>query len=840
MDNPIFDLLSEHLKQSIAKSIKIAEELGAATASPAHLWHTLASERGSVAAEILRKAGIDAKKILESLRAENMPSSTGGMILLRRKKKTQVRLSDDMINLLAKSFTIAAEHNHTFVGTEHAVLALAESTDSLNKKIIKEQGIDLKTIMQYAVNVLHSNTKFPEIASLIVPPHEEKKNQNNVMTKEKENSKITKKKTPALDFFTADLTTARAQKTIDPVIGREKEIDRLITILCRRTKNNPVLLGDPGVGKTAIVEGLAKKIVEGDVPEELQNKRILNLDMGLLIAGTTYRGEFEARLKQVVDEIKNDPRIIVFIDELHTIVGAGSNSGSLDAANMLKPALARGALRCIGATTSEEYKKHIESDSALERRFQPIVVGEPTQEETVAILKGIAPLYETFHGVRFMDDTLVAAVELADRFLTDKFFPDKAIDLLDEAATKKHLSKTPNPIFTRIKKVDAQLERAHDLKKRAIERELFKEALEIKANEKELEEIRVDLLALAAGKKSRTIKFLVTPEDIAAVVSRISGLPLEETRARGSSAAERRAELKKQIIGQDSAIDAILTALERSRLGLNNTDKPLASFIMAGPSGVGKTELAKQLAKVVFHDRQSFIRVDMSEFAEGFHVSKLVGSPAGYVGYKESNSFTDRVKRHPHSVILFDEIDKAHPDVFNLFLQILDEGFLTDAVGKKINFRNTLILMTTNIGTENFKAPQLGFQTMGSTMPNLEQIRASVINDIKSRFRAEFLNRVDEVLIMHPLSAQDIGQIVEIEIENVRGRLKKRGTGLSVDASAIALLGKQAQTRDQGARAVRAVVEEQIVTPLVRLLSDKKKQKNITINTDKEKIIFES
>lgn len=839
MNNRIFDLLSEHLKQSITKAVRLAENLGVPTVSLAHLWYTLASERGSVATEILHKAQVEPKKILETLRAQSFPSS-GGITLLRRKKKTPVSLSEGVITLLTKSFTIAAEHSHPFVGTEHAVLALAESNDAFNKKIIKIHTIDVKIIAQYAINVLHSNTKFPEIASLIVPPHEEKITRGDTRTKEKEITKTDKKKTPALDFFTVDITTARAQKTIDPVIGREKEIDRLITILCRRTKNNPVLLGDPGVGKTAIVEGLAKKITQGEVPEELQDKRILNLDMGLLIAGTTYRGEFEARLKQVVDEIKSDPHIIVFIDELHTIVGAGTNSGSLDAANMLKPSLARGYLRCIGATTNEEYKKHIESDPALERRFQPIVVGEPTMEKTVEILKGIAPLYETFHGVQFTEHTLRIAVELADRFLTDKFFPDKAIDLLDEAATKKHLSASPNPIFTRIKKVDAQLEKARDLKKRAIERELFKEALELKENEKELEKMRAELMNLATKNKLPSTKLMVTAEDIAAVISRITGLPLAETSMRVSSVSERFAELKKHIVGQDEAIEKILMALESARLGLNNPNRPLASFIMAGPSGVGKTELAKQLAEVVFHDRQSFIHIDMSEFAEGFHVSKLVGSPAGYVGYKESNSFTDRVKRHPHSVILFDEIDKAHPDVFNLFLQILDEGFLTDAVGKKINFRNTIILMTSTIGAEHFTAPKLGFQSGDSNSPTIEKIRASVVADIKARFRAEFLNRVSEVLIMRPLTTQDIERVVELEIEEIRGRLKKRGLGLAVDALAIAFLGKQAQTRDQGARAVRTVVEEQIVMPLVRMFADKKKQKNLSITTDKEKIIFEA
>lgn len=839
MNSDIFDLLSEHLKKSIALSLKIAGELGAPSVSPAHLWYSLASERGSVAAEILRKTGIDTKKILETLRAESSLDS-GGVSFLRRKTKKSIYLSNEMINVLTRSCIIAAEHNHTFVGTEHAVLALTENTDSLNKKIIKKNTIDIKTISEYATNVLHSNTKFPEIASLIVPPHQEKANQNNVKIKEKEISKTTKKKTPALDFFTVDITTERAQKTIDPVIGRAHEIDRLITILCRRTKNNPVLLGDPGVGKTAIVEGLAKKIAEGDVPEELQNKRILSLDMGLLIAGTTYRGEFEARLKQVVEEIKNDPRIIVFIDELHTIVGAGSNSGSLDAANMLKPALARGYMRCIGATTSEEYKKHIESDPALERRFQPIVVKEPTPEETLAILKGLAPLYETFHGVRFTEQALMAAVELADRFLTDKFFPDKAIDLIDEAATKKHLSKKPNPIFTRIKKIDAQLEKARNLKERAVERELFQEALEIKKDEKELEEMRAGMLALASEKKSRAAKYIITPDDIATVISRITGFPVSDTLTRASSMTEHRERLKKHIVGQDHAIDSLLMALERSRLGLHDSQRPLASFIMVGPSGVGKTELAKQLAETIFHDRQSFLRIDMSEFAEGFHASKLVGSPAGYVGYKESNAFTDRVKRHPHSVILFDEIDKAHPDVFNIFLQILDEGFLTDAIGKRINFRNTVILMTTTVGAENFKAPKLGFQSSDSLTPSNEKIRSSILNELKNRFHGEFLNRVGDVLIMRPLTPQNIESIVELEIENVRERLKKRGVELRADNSVISHLGAEAQTRDQGARAVRAVVEDLIITPTVTALSHNKKIKKIAITFREGKIIFET
>ncbi|MCX6722741.1 MAG: ATP-dependent Clp protease ATP-binding subunit, partial [Candidatus Staskawiczbacteria bacterium] len=667
------------------------------------------------------------------------------------------RLSKESEKLLEKAAAQAFKNEHRYIGTEHLLYALVESTADSVLNLLVTQKKSLNNIKEEIENVLSSIARFPEMSALIGGGQMGSPEALPNTFAPAIPNKSKNKKTPALDYFTTNLTNPKFLKTMDPIIGRAKETQRLIQILSRRQKNNPVLLGDPGVGKTAIVEGLAQKIITGDVPDELQNKKLLRLDLGLLIAGTIYRGEFEGRLKQLMDEIKNDPNIIVFIDEMHTIVGAGSASGTLDAANILKPALARGEMRCIGATTFEEYKKHIESDPALDRRFQPIIVNEPSAEETIQILTGVAKNYAAFHGVDISPSAIVAAVKLAERQYPEKFFPDKALDLLDEAAAAKKLSDKNKTWLKKIRTIENKIKELQEQKYEAVAKETFALAAKLKKEEETCAKQILDLQKQNINQKTKK-KLILDAEDIKNLLSQSFGLNIIQDEDSNEHFEKIANQIKSQIIGQDEVIEKIINTLKKTQLGLRDPNRPIASFLFVGPSGVGKTALAKILAKSYFGElqgRSNFIRIDMSEFGESFQATKLIGAPAGYVGYKESNSLADKIKNHPYSVILLDEIDKAHPDIFNLFLQILDEGRLTDASGKKINFKNTIIIMTANLGDDMLKKGTMGFGDVG-IKKKYEEADKKLSEEIKNKFRADFLNRIDQILFFHPLQTQDL------------------------------------------------------------------------------------
>ncbi|MBI5022734.1 MAG: ATP-dependent Clp protease ATP-binding subunit [Candidatus Magasanikbacteria bacterium] len=829
MSTSIFQKFSTHLQQTLKNGFKIAAELRHKEMNPLHLLYGLLIEKGAVGAEILFKIGLDKEKIVSFL--INIPKDNNAGL---------PEISNDAQKVISKAAIIAAENQHRYIGTEHLILAMVETKSALLEQFFATHKIDLNNLQQTAFNVIIGTNRFPEMTALFGSP-----------TKEKEEVKpgaVTKprvRKNPALDFFSFDLTGTKAQKTLDPIIGRETEITRLIQILCRRLKNNPVLLGDPGVGKTAIVEGLAQKIMAGEVPDQLQGKKIRRLDLGLLIAGTIYRGEFENRLKQLLDEVKSDPDIILFIDELHTIVGAGSASGSMDAANLLKPALARGEIRCIGATTFEEFKKHIESDAALERRFQPIIVNEPTKEETVAILRGIKENYEKFHYLKITDEAIFAAVELAGRYRQDKFFPDKAIDLLDEAGSAKKLTVKSSGVLRQQKNLEKQLREAGEKKEKAVLEENFEKALQFK-DEEDLIAQKIEDLKEKINKSDKRPKTILEAKDIAKIIALSTGIPAEEIiDEEKNKLLNLEEDIKKKIIGQDEAVKEVAQSLRRARMGLSHPGRPLASFLFTGPSGVGKTELTKVLAELIFKDRDAFIRLDMSEFSEGFQTSKLIGSPVGYVGYKEGNKFTDKIKHKPYSVILFDEIDKAHPEVFNILLQILDEGHLTDATGKKINFKNTIIVMTSNLGNEPFRNAGFGFQD-GKPAVQIDakksaSLKNSVLKTLSEHFRPEFLNRLDSILVFKPLLEKDLEKIVELKIAELNERLIKKNLALSISNDAAKILAKQAGEREEGARGIGKIIQKEVEEKLAEWLlqNQTKKKQAIKINAKKNAVLLE-
>jgi ATP-dependent Clp protease ATP-binding subunit ClpC len=635
-----------------------------------------------------------------------------------------------------------------------------------------------------------------------------------------------------LDLFSTNLTSDTVQKNIDPVIGRKDEINRLIQILSRRTKNNPVLLGDPGVGKTAIIEGLAKKILHGEVPDVLAEKKILSLDLSAIVAGTMYRGEFENRLKQIIDEVKQDENIILFIDEIHNIIGTGSSAGSLDAANILKPALARGQLRCIGATTHEEYKKFIESDKALERRFQVVMVDEASEDETFEILKGIKENYEHYHAVGITEDALRAAVSLSKRYLPDKKFPDKAIDLIDEAASHTKVARKFSTQTKRIKELERSLKSIQETKRNYILNENYTQALNIKDQE---DIVLQELNALKAVKEKNKPELVgeITAHDIASVVSQATGIPLSEIEAsEKKQLTNLERYLQKHLFGQNEAIARVAETIRRSRSGLSDPRKPLGSFMFLGPSGVGKTEMARLLSRMLFNRDNALIRIDMSEFAERFNVSKLIGAPAGYVGYKEGNQLTDAVRKKPYSVILFDEIEKAHPDVFNLLLPVLEDGYLTDATGKQVNFRNTIIIMTSNIGLKEFtNQATVGFSLDDGTHNfKRQEMQEYIMRSLKDHFRPEFLNRLDNIVIFDPLTEATAKKIVQRELKEVEERLSLRGQRLAIDQGVVKRLVAEFKPQE-GARSLKRAVQRLVIDQLAeKLLSGTLDTAKSTIN----------
>jgi ATP-dependent Clp protease ATP-binding subunit ClpC len=630
-----------------------------------------------------------------------------------------------------------------------------------------------------------------------------------------------KRKQNALDFFATNLTAEELQKDIDPVVGRDAEIERLIHILCRRTKNNPILLGDPGVGKTAIVEGFAKRILQGDVPDLLLNKKVYNLDLGILIAGTIYRGEFEARLRQVIEEVINNPDIILFIDEIHNIVGAGSNQGTMDAANILKPALARGTIRCIGATTPGEFKKYIESDPALERRFQPIFVKEPSLEDTIKIIEGIKSNYEHYHSVHITSEAITKAVELADRYITNKFLPDKAIDLIDETAAAKRITIKMQVWQNKLVKIKQKLEKVILAKERAASLDKFSEAVKLKDEE---EKLRAEMKRIEKNGKAKKIKILATvnPVDVYQQIARITGSsPTELLLDEPEQFDKLTQKIKERIVGQDHVVETVTKLIRQAKLGLSHPERPLASFLFVGESGVGKTELSKALAQLLYPGTDALIKLDMTEFNESFGVSKLLGSPAGYIGYKESNQFTDRIKMNPYCVVVFDEIDKAHRDVMKLLLQILENGEITDSTGRKVSLKHAIIVLTTSLGAEEAKRGGIGFDEHSTTIQSPEVFK-HLLEKLKTHFSPEVINRIDRVCVFKTLTHDDLLHLAELEIKKFNDRLKNYHTAITIDKDSLHHLLSQIPQKTLGARDVRRHVREQVEHVMADIIIHKK------------------
>lgn len=822
MINFLNEKFSTRAKSALKAAQKISRELHHPYIGTEHLLYGIVTEISSFATEVLLKNRISKDLVrLELLRRQ---SDTPNAELI-----WEPRLSENLRHVLDQAAMVANKYQYQFIGTEHFLFGMVDGALNRAKTILLNLNIDPEEIKKNLLSIFENVSKFPEIVN------------QPLSTRELEEAP-TGNNSPALDYFTLDLTEKAKNGSIDPLIGREKEVQRLISILNRRTKNNPVLIGDPGVGKTAIVEGLALAIRDRKVPDSLLDKRILTLDLALIVAGSMFRGEFENRLKQIIDEVKTAGDIILFIDELHTVVGAGATTGSLDAANILKPALARGELRAIGATTLVEYKKHIEQDAALERRFQPIIVKEPNAKETLEILKGLRPNYEAHHGVEITDGALEAAIKLSMRYLTDRFLPDKAIDLVDEAAAFYKTQVPGGGPKTSLNTIERDLSELLDQKKKAVGAGDFATAKTVKTEEKQLLEKKRKLQGKKANQKP---PLKITAAQIAETVARITGIPTQNLlRQEAQKLLSLEKKLKNGIVGQDAVLKEIASSIRRSRAGISSPHRPQGSFMFLGPSGVGKTLMAKLLAEELFEDENALIRIDMSEFMEKHNVARLVGAPAGYVGYEEGGKLTESIKRRPYAVILFDEIEKAHPDVLNMLLQILDEGELTDAGGKKINFRNTLLILTSNIGLSSLNkwAQHFGFSGTGRKNPDeldANLVREQVLSQIREHFRPEFLNRIDKIVVFNPLKKADIKKVVKLEFKKLQNQIAaERQIKLKTNETVTNFLTAKSFDPAQGARLVRKnlqdLVEDVVAEQILRHKTKAGQTATLILKTEKK------
>jgi len=790
---------TERARSVLAAAQEQARLRGAEAMDTEHILLGLLQAEGSIAIEVLRAMGIDPNAVVEEIEknTERKPPIAGIEGVTPGAKRVIQLLQDESRDL-----------GHTWIGTEHILLALLREGEGLAAQILTGMGAELGKAREEVVKRVGGNlsAKAEDITSGPATPGAGPGRRTNA------------KRTPTLDTYGRDLTQLAAAGNLDPVIGREKEIERVIQILSRRTKNNPVLIGEPGVGKTAVAEGLAEAIVSNRVPETLRGKRVIALDLGSLVAGTKYRGEFEERLKKVLDEIKRSGDIILFIDEMHNIIGAGAAEGAIDASSILKPLLARGELQCIGATTLDEYRKHVEKDAALERRFQPVMISEPTVEETMKILQGLRDRYEAHHKVKYTDEALEAAVKLSDRYVSDRFLPDKAIDLIDEAGSRVRMkaSETPDELRALDEKI---AELAHE-KEAAVARQEFEKAAEFRDKEQELRKLREE-----KKKDWQTrdipVKSQVTADDIANIVSDWTGIPVKKLAAEESERLlHLEDELHRRVIGQSEAVEAVARAVRRSRAGLKDPKRPIGSFIFLGPTGVGKTELARTLAEALFGDEDAMIRLDMSEYQERHTVSRLVGAPPGYVGYDEGGQLTEAVRRKPYSVVLLDEIEKAHPDVFNVLLQVLEDGRLTEARGRTVDFRNTVIIMTSNAGAEVIHGKAvLGFTTEKDTERAHVEMKDRVMDAVKRIFRPEFLNRVDEIIVFHSLTTAPLKSIVDLQLREVANRLSE-ASSIAVEVTDAAKEKLIAEGTDPayGARPLRRAIQRLVEDPLSDLV----------------------
>lgn len=813
----LLDNFSTHLKNVIARAISWARDTEAEQVEPFHLFVGLTEEPGSVAGEILQKNNFPLVEFRKSL-TKRRPEGLEGMPALPD-------LGPGASTVIEKALFAAYERGHSYIGTEHLLLALLECKDPALVSLFKNLNTDTKALIDNVVGSLETSGKNTAIDSMIRTLDTLAAEADNDTHDHKHDTEPAKKKgkstESALAFFTVNLTDSKSEKKLDPVVGRDNEIDRVINILSRRTKNNPVLIGEPGVGKTAIVEGLAKRIRAGDVPDILRRKKILSLDLTLMIAGTIYRGEFESRLKQVIDELSHSPDCILFIDELHTIIGAGSNQGTLDAANILKPALARGQLHCIGATTYDEYKKYIASDAALERRFQPVMVAEPTKVQTVAILAGIKKYYEEFHNVIITPEALEKAVELSSKYIHDSYQPDKSIDLLDEASAAVKVRNHKNPSAKKSIALENELREIEEKKDKAMIEKNTRSANKYK---KQIIKLEKELKKLEEQNTKKIKPSRVDAEAITnSLASRLGIDPSILATDEWETLDKLAKVLPEKIIGQTQVINEIIRTLKERYLGLGHSGKPLASFLFVGPSGVGKTEMAKILAEELYHDPNALIKLDMSEFGESHSVAKLLGSPAGYIGYKDRNKLFDELRRRPYSVVVFDEIDKAHPDVRKLLLQILDEGELTEGGGKKVHFNHAIIILTANIGSSLFKSSGIGFGSQGPNAIKADavpiEIDKKVRQAVKDELGSAIVSRLDTTCVFSPLTHDHIESIIRKEIERISGALAiAQSLSITADKNIISILAQETFNPDLGARPVQKRIERLLPELVVEML----------------------